>query len=72
MSTQILVVDDEQPAAFESNGYSVVSAASAAEAVTTLAARPFDAVITDMKWRATAPALMWFARRVPWPILPRC
>ena len=36
-------------AAFETNGYSVVSAASAAEAVATLAARSFDAVITDMK-----------------------
>jgi CheY-like chemotaxis protein len=63
MSTQILVVDDEQPVAFmlkavfETNGYSVVSAASAAEAVTTLAAQRFDAVITDMKMESDSAGL---------------
>jgi CheY-like chemotaxis protein len=55
MSARILVVDDEEPVAsmlkivLESNGYTVVAASSAADAVRLLAAEPFEVVLTDMK-----------------------
>lgn len=56
MSARILVVDDEEPVSsmlkvvLEANGYSVVTASSAAQAVNMLAANgPFQVVLTDMK-----------------------
>ncbi|MBZ5513048.1 MAG: response regulator [Acidobacteriia bacterium] len=55
METRILVVDDEEAVAsmmkivLENDGYTVVTAASAAEAVGLLSTDSFQAVITDMK-----------------------
>jgi DNA-binding response OmpR family regulator len=55
MTARVLIVDDEEAVismlrvAFESDGYSVVTAASAADGVRLLASESFDAVITDMK-----------------------
>ena len=55
MESRILIVDYEEAVAsmlkvvFETDGYTVVSASSAAEAEELLAANSFDAVITDMK-----------------------
>jgi CheY-like chemotaxis protein len=55
MEMRILVVDDEEAVGsmmkivFESDGYTVVTAASAAEAVGLLSTDSFQAVITDMK-----------------------
>jgi CheY-like chemotaxis protein len=55
METRILVVDDEEAVAsmmkivLENDGYTVVTAASAAEAVGLLSPDSFQAVITDMK-----------------------
>jgi DNA-binding response OmpR family regulator len=55
MESRILIVDDEEAVAsmlkvvFETDGYTVVSASSAAEAEELLASNSFDAVITDMK-----------------------
>lgn len=52
---RILVVDDEEAVSsmmkivFENDGYTVVTAASAAEAVGLLSTDSFQAVITDMK-----------------------
>lgn len=55
METRILVVDDEEAVGsmmkivFETDGYTVVTAASAAEAIGLLSTDSFQAVITDMK-----------------------
>jgi CheY-like chemotaxis protein len=55
MSPRILVVDDEEPVSsmlkvvLEANGYHVVTASSAAEAVKLLAEDSFAVVLTDMK-----------------------
>jgi CheY-like chemotaxis protein len=55
MEMRILVVDDEEAVSsmmkivFENDGYTVVTAASAAEAVGLLSTDSFQAVITDMK-----------------------
>ena len=52
---RILIVDDDEAIlsmmkiVFESDGYTVVAAASAAEAIGLLSADSFEAVITDMK-----------------------
>src|SRR5512135_2538222 len=55
MESRVLIVDDEEAVAsmlkivFETDGYSVETASSAADAERVLAANSFDAVITDMK-----------------------
>src|SRR5512147_429750 len=55
MGAKILIVDDEEAVAsmlkvvFETDGYSVVTASSAAAAEELLASGSFDAVLTDMK-----------------------
>jgi DNA-binding response OmpR family regulator len=55
MAMRVLIVDDEEAVstmlrvAFESGGYSVVTAASAAEGLRLLAGGSFEAVITDTK-----------------------
>jgi len=55
METRILAVDDEETlvsmlkAVFQTDGYTVVTAASAAEAIGLLSTDTFQAVITDMK-----------------------
>jgi DNA-binding response OmpR family regulator len=55
MESRILIVDDERAVfsmlqvVFESEGYTVTTASSAAQAFTLLAAQRFDVVLTDMK-----------------------
>jgi CheY-like chemotaxis protein len=75
METRILVVDDEEAAGsmlkivFENDGYTVVRAASAAEAIGLLSTDSFQAVITDMKMESDTAGydVVRAARALPHP-----
>jgi CheY-like chemotaxis protein len=75
MIARILVVDDEEPVAsmlkvvLESNGYTVVTASSAAAAVRVLSAEAFEVVLTDMKMESDSAGyeVVRAARALPEP-----
>ena len=75
METRILAVDDEEKlasmlkAVFQAAGYTVVTAASAAEAIGFLSTDTFQAVITDMKMESDTAGyeLVRAARALPYP-----
>ena len=75
METRILVVDDEETlgtmlqTVFQSDGYAVVVAASAAEAIGLLSTDTFQAVITDMKMESDTAGyeVVSAARALPYP-----
>jgi CheY-like chemotaxis protein len=75
METRILVVDDEQAlvsmlkTVFQADGYTVVTAASATEAIGLLSTDKFQAVITDMKMESDTAGyeVVSAARSLPYP-----
>jgi CheY-like chemotaxis protein len=75
METRILAVDDEETlvsmlkTVFQTDGYTVVTAASAAEAIGLLATGTFQAVITDMKMESDTAGyqVVSAARALPYP-----
>ena len=75
METRILIVDDEEALAsmlktvFQGDGYTVVTAASAAEARGLLSSDTFQAVLTDMKMESDTAGyeVVRAARALPYP-----